>query len=246
MGRSIAWLYAHPEIEPDSLTAARIGALTARQNDGEPLAYLLESAEFHQVSLKLTPQVLVPRPETELLVELARRETREGGKLLELGTGSGAVALALAKVRPDLEITATDVSAEALECALQNARALACQLRQPPRFVCADWLAGINSEFDVIVSNPPYVAQDDACLTAPPLRFEPRLALDGGRDGLVALGAIVSAALPRLTPGGMLAVEHGFDQGAHVREMLGIRGYVGVDTVEDLAGHERVSLGLRA
>ena len=241
LGKSVAWLYAHPEIRADAPLQARIDALTARCRAGEPLAYLLERAEFHEITLKLTPHVLVPRPETEVLVETARREVVHGGKVLELGTGSGAVALALGKARPDLEITATDASEHALRCARDNAQ----RLGQAPRLMCSDWLHGINARFDAIVCNPPYVAEDDPCLTAPPLCFEPRMALDGGCDGLEAITKIITHALPRLRPGGMLALEHGFDQGARVRQMLGHQRYSGVATLKDLAGHERVSVGKR-
>ena len=242
MGQSIAWAFANPEIEPDARSSACIEALTKRLTRGEPLAYLLEKAEFHEVSLQVNASVLVPRPETELLVELARDEVVHGGRVLELGTGSGAVALALAGARPDVDITATDVCEKALRCARENAR----RLGQALTFLCADWFAGIEGGFDAILSNPPYVASDDACLTRPPLTFEPRRALDGGIGGLEALRRIVENALPRLTSGGMLALEHGFDQGAEVREMLERGGYKGTSTLHDLAGHERVSWGRRA
>jgi len=241
-GKSMAWTLAHPEIEPDANSSDCIEALTRRLEQGEPLAYLLERADFHDVSLKVNASVLVPRPETELLVELACDQIAEGAKVLELGTGSGAIALALAKARPDVDITATDVCEKALECARENAR----RLGQAPTFLCADWLAGIEGQFDAILSNPPYVAADDDCLTRLPLTFEPRHALDGGKDGLEALRRIVENALPRLNSGGMLALEHGFDQGEKMREMLEKKGYVNIATLHDLAGHERVSWGRRA
>ena len=199
------------------------------------------TAAFHELCLTLTPQALVPRPETELIVEVARREIVRGGLVLELGTGSGAIALALAKARPDLDITATDASDKALACAQENAR----QLAQAPRFVCADWFKGVCGNFDAILSNPPYVASNDACLQVPPLSFEPREALDGGPDGLDALRAIIADALPRLRSGGMLVLEHGCEQGARVREMLEKREFANVETRNDLAGHERVSIGRR-
>ncbi len=242
MGQSIAWAFANPEVEPDAASSACIEALIRRLEQGEPLAYLLEQTAFHDVSLKVNASVLVPRPETELLVELARDEIAHGAKVLELGTGCGAIALALAKARPDVDITATDVCEKALRCARENAR----RLGQAPVFLCAHWLAGIDGGFDAILSNPPYVASDDACLAQAPLTFEPRRALDGGIRGLEALRKIAGNALPRLNSGGMLALEHGFDQGAEVREMLDKGGYTGITTLRDLAGHERVSWGRRA
>lgn len=239
LDKSLAWIYAHPEVEANAQEGERLEKLTSRLRNGEPLAYLTGRIEFHNVQLRLTRKVLTPRPETELLVELAIEKLVEGARVLELGTGSGALALALAKARPDLAITATDVSQQALACATVNAR----RLGLPVEFVCTDWFCGIAGDFDAILSNPPYVASDDARLSAPPLSYEPRLALDGGKDGLEALALLIEQAPQRLTPGALLAMEHGHDQAGSARELMRQSGFTAIDTLRDLAGHERVSLG---
>ena len=241
LDRSLAWVYAHPEAELSDEDGQRFAALDARLRNGEPLSYLTETVEFYDVGLRVTRGVLSPRPETELLVDLAVEELASGGCVLELGTGSGAIALALAKARPDLHITASDTSQSAIACAAGNARQLGLKVD----LLRADWLCGIRGCFDAILANPPYIESGDACLASAPLSYEPRLALDGGEDGLDAFRCIIAASPERLNPGGMLALEHGHDQGGRVRNLFAASGFVGIKTLRDLAGHDRVSLGRR-
>ena len=225
--------------------------LLARRMSGEPLAYLTGTKEFWSLELEVTPDVLVPRPETELLVEwsLSFPRRRESSFcVLDLGTGSGAVALAIARENPQASITATDVSAAALAIANANAKRLGIRNVE---FVKADLykelgprLRGDDGGFDLIVSNPPYVAEHDPHLAD--LRFEPALALTSGADGLGALRAIVAAAPRYLRPDGWLLVEHGATQGAAVRDLFERAGFAGVETRRDLAGLERATGGRRA
>lgn len=220
--------------------------LLARRAAGEPLAYLTGTKEFWSLELDVTPAVLVPRPETELLVEwyLSFPRTREP-RVLDLCTGSGAIALAIAKERPDATVVATDVSVPALAVAQANGRRLglanvafaagAYFEALDPRF------RGEDGMFDAIVSNPPYVAEGDPHLAD--LAFEPAVALTSGRDGLEALRTIIADARPHLRPGGWLLLEHGTAQGAAVRALLAAAGFRHVQTRRDLAGHERASGG---
>jgi release factor glutamine methyltransferase len=223
----------HPQLE----------ALLARRARGEPIAYLTGRREFWSLALRVTPQVLVPRPETELLVEraLAHLPADTTAALADLGTGSGAVALALARERPRAHVYATDASAATLAVADENLRrcgAANVELRR------GEWLAALAGiGLDLIASNPPYVRSDDPALARGELAFEPRAALDGGPDGLAAIRAIVAQARPHLRPGGWLLLEHGHDQGAAVRAVLAASGYREVATHRDLAGHERVTEG---
>ena len=237
-GRSA--LAADPDrpLGPEELLA--LESLARRRLAGEPVAYLTGRREFWSLELEVTPDVLVPRPETELVVERLLSVLGGGGRgaVLDLGTGSGAIALAVAHERPDAEVTATDVSAAALAVAKRNAVRLG--LRNL-RFVEGSWfdpLAG--SRFDVIASNPPYVAAGDPALA---LAHEPRAALVGGTDGLAAIEAIVSAAPGHLESGGWLVVEHGASQGAAVRALFAAAGLAAVATRPDLAGHERATEG---
>lgn len=207
------------------------------------MAYLTGMQGFHALELRVTPEVLIPRPETELLVELALRKIPAGAEstVADLGTGSGAIALAIAQARPLAHVVATDVSHAALHVARGNAGSLG--LRNVV-FAQGDWCAALGDvRCDVIVSNPPYVADDDPHLDEGDLRFEPRAALVSGVDGLDAIRAIVRDARAHLRDGGWLLLEHGFDQGAAVRELLASRGYAGVFTERDLEGRERVSGG---
>ena len=239
LGKSLAWVFAHPEAQSSEAISERIASLRSRRAKGEPMAYLLEGVEFHDVWLRLTPEVLCPRPETELLVDWGINHITRGANVLELGTGSGAIALALAKARPDLAVTATDISERALDCAKQNAESLGIDMS----FITANWCRGIQGPFDAILSNPPYVAKDDSCLTAAPLAYEPRLALDGGVGGLEALDEIIGQAPRCLRQGGSLVLEHGFNQGRSVRALMQRVGFKKIESLRDLAGHERVSFG---
>jgi release factor glutamine methyltransferase len=230
--------------EPISAQAAlHFAALAQRRRLGEPVAYLTGRRGFWSLELEVTPAVLVPRPETELLVEWALESLRgrQAPRVADLGTGSGAIALALAAERPDARVLATDFSVEALEQARHNAAKLGIGNVE---FRHGDWCAGLgDEEFDLIVSNPPYVAADDPCLQA--LRHEPRRALVAGEGGLEALRRIVDTAQAHLRRRAALLLEHGASQAAGVRGLLGRAGYTAVETRPDLAGRERASGGLR-
>lgn len=241
--RPRSWLFAHGDDLLAGDARAAFEAMVARRVAGEPVAYITGSRGFWTLELAVTPDVLVPRPESELLVELAlaRIAMEKEACVLDLGTGSGAVALAIAKERPRAQVTATDASRAALAVAEGNARR---NHIGNVRFVHGDWYAPLgDARFDVIVSNPPYVAEGDPHLREGDLRFEPALALSCGSDGLAAIRAIVAGAPARLHPGGWLLIEHGWEQGAAVREMLREAGFVEVATARDLEQRERVSHG---
>jgi release factor glutamine methyltransferase len=233
-------LKSHPETVVDALDVQRYRHLLERRAAGEPLAYLTGSRDFWSLRLTVTPAVLVPRPETELLVERAlvlRAAPR--GRVADLGTGSGAVALALASARPHWQLTATEVSAEALLVARANAAQLhigSVEFRQGSWF---EPLAG--SCFDLVVSNPPYVAADDPAMTSGALAHEPRLALTPGADALACLRTIAHGAPRHLVRGGWLLLEHGAQQGEQLRAELVLAGFGYVRSHRDLAGHERVT-----
>lgn len=234
-------LVAHPELAVDAPAADRFAALAARRRAGEPLAYLLGRREFYGREFEVGPAVLVPRPETELLVDLAldALRGRAAPRVLDLGTGSGCIAITLALERPDAQVTGVDRATAALAIAQANAVALGARLS----LFESDWFGAVQDEFELIVANPPYVAEDDPHLDA--LAYEPRHALVAGRDGLDSLRIIVREAPAHLAPGGRLLVEHGHDQGAAVRRLLAQAGFDAVRTVRDAAGIERVGSGRR-
>jgi release factor glutamine methyltransferase len=241
--RPRSWLFAHGDAPVAEADASRFEALVARRAAGEPVAYLTGQRGFWRFTLAVTPDTLIPRPETELLVEaaLARLAATAPAKVADLGTGSGAIALAIASERPRAMVVATDRSEAALAVARANAQALALA---NVAFRAGDWCAPLGDErFDLIASNPPYVAGDDAHLCAGDLRFEPRDALTPGGDGLDALRRICTGAPAHLLPGGWLLLEHGHDQGAAVRALLDAAGFVEVATLPDLEGRDRVGLG---
>ncbi len=246
LGRDRGWLYAHGDAAVPVEAAARFDALVARRAAGEPVAYLVGRRGFWRFDLAVTPDTLVPRPETELLVELAlaRIPVDAGTRVADLGTGSGAIALAIAQERPLATVVATDRSAGALEVARGNAAALGVG---NVLFRAGDWLQPLAGErFDVIASNPPYIADDDAHLRQGDLRFEPRDALASGVDGLDAIRAIVRDAPAHLRPGGWLLFEHGWEQSEAARTLLHAAGFAGVETHRDLEGRDRVTLGRRS
>lgn len=239
-----AWLFAHPAQPVTAEQTKRFRNLLKRRAQGEPIAYLLGRREFWSLSLHVTPDVLIPRPETELLVQAALDfiPADAAWRVADLGTGSGAVALAIACERPRCEVHATEISPAALRIAVRNV-----EVHAPGRVRLHDgsWLEPLTGRFRVIVSNPPYVAEDDPHLQEGDCRFEPQLALTAGPDGLAAIRQIVEGARRFLEPGGLLALEHGFDQGAAVQALMGDAGYRAVHTIQDLEGRDRVTLGNR-
>jgi release factor glutamine methyltransferase len=243
LGCNRAWLAAH---ETDGLTqdeASAFSALCNRRRNGEPVAYLTGTREFWGLTLAVTPDVLIPRPETETLVEfaLSKLPRDRALRVLDLGTGSGAIALALAHDRPDATVLATDRSEAALAVARGNAQRLKLT---NVTFAAADWYAGVPpGTFDVIASNPPYIGAVDPHLQEGDLRFVPASALSPGVDGQSALRAIISGARDRLTPGGWLAVEHGYDQSDAVQALFRDAGFAEVVSLRDLAGIARVVAG---
>jgi release factor glutamine methyltransferase len=249
LGQGRAWLAAHAEDVLDRTQAESFFAMAKRRRDGEPVAYLTGVREFWGLPLLVSPAVLIPRPETETLVELALAHLPSDRpvRVLDLGTGSGAIALAIAHERPRAQVLATDRSAEALAVAGENAR----RLRLPNvEFACADWFEGLprgadGAPFDLVASNPPYVAARDPHLAEGDLRFEPQAALSPGGDGLGALRTIIAGAGERLVPGGTLAVEHGYEQSEAVRALFAAAGYAEIVIARDLAGIPRVVAGGR-
>ncbi len=234
-----AWLLAHGDGAVPAEASARFQELVQRLRDGEPMAYLIGSQDFYGLELQVDARVLVPRPDTETLVDwvLEVLPPTASADVLDLGTGSGAIALAIRHQRGRASVTAVDRSPEALDVARANAQRLGLDVR----FLQGDWLEGVSDHYDLIVSNPPYVAQDDAHL--PALRHEPEQALVAGQDGLDDLRRIASGAGARLRPGGWLLLEHGWHQAGAVRELLASQGYEGVSSRKDLAGIERCTGG---
>ena len=243
-----ASLIAHPERVLDESTQRRFKAQVSERADGMPVAYILGTREFYGRDFRVSPATLIPRPETEFLVEqaLARlsKQNRSANptstRVLDMGTGTGAIAISIA-LGGEFSVTATDVSVDALEIARNNAVALGASVE----FTKSNWFAELaDRQFDLIVSNPPYVAGNDAHLTQDDLRFEPPNALtDGSADGLASIRTIVTGAPRHLAPGGWLLFEHGYDQAAAARELLLEAGFVDLICIRDLAGIERVSGG---
>ena len=238
-----AWLIAHAGEALERSCADAFFALAKRRREGEPVAYLIGRREFWGLALSVSPAVLIPRPETETLVEagLERLARGAGLRVIDLGTGSGAIALAIAHERPDAHVFGTDVSEEALAIARANAQRLGLN---NVTFLRADWFAGLpDGPFDAILGNPPYVAPGDPHLTEGDLRFEPRSALTPGGDALQALTRIVTGARERLVAGGSLIVEHGYDQSAPVLRLFEGAGFEEIRPLRDLAGIPRVVAG---
>lgn len=247
LGVARAWLYAHPEHVPEAAAQARYADLLARRMEGEPVAYLLGCREFFGLDIKVTSATLIPRSDTELLVELALQRIpaviadAPAFRVLDMGTGSGAIALAIAHARPDVEVVAVDASSDALRVAGENAGRLGMK---NVRLLSSDWFAALAGEcYDLIVSNPPYIAESDEHLSRGDVRFEPLTALVSGADGLDDIRRIVRGAPTQLRPGGWLMLEHGYDQAERVRQLLRKAGFSGVASARDLAGIERASFG---
>jgi release factor glutamine methyltransferase len=221
-------------------------SLVSRRVNGEPIAYILGKKSFHNIELQVGSGVLIPRPETELLVEIVLAEIAQSAKrtrVLDLGTGSGAIALSIARATPLASLVATDQSTEALAIAKQNAQSL--NLLDQVQFLRGSWYAALPEEgqFDVIVSNPPYIAHQDPHLTQGDLRFEPQSALTDYASGLSCLEIIIAGADQYLKPGGLIAVEHGFDQSEAVVGLMKGVGLIEVQSHLDLAGHSRAASG---
>jgi release factor glutamine methyltransferase len=242
-GWSRSRLLAWPEAVLEPAASARFEALLARRLAGEPIAHIRGRQAFWTLDLKVTPDTLIPRPETELLVEIALEliDADRPCRVADLGTGSGAIAAALASERPGWQVIATDRSAAALAVAAANFRTLGLDNVMAVR---ADWLAPLAAgAFDLILANPPYVAAADPHLNAGDLPHEPRIALTPGPDGLAAIRRIAAGAVRCLAPGGLLALEHGCEQGSAARAVLRERGLGSVATRQDLAGLDRATLG---
>jgi release factor glutamine methyltransferase len=236
--RHRAWLLAHDTDSMDAPAMARLEALAGRRLLGEPLAYLTGHKEFFGLNLQVDTRVLVPRPDTETLVDWALTLLHTGGlQALDLGTGSGAIALALKASRPDLQVSAIDFSEAALSVAQANAR----HLQLDVLFSQGSWLTGVASTFNLIVANPPYIADSDPHLSA--LTFEPLQALTSGADGLKDLRCIIAQAPAHLYPGGWLLLEHGYDQAPAVCALLLAAGFCAVQSRNDLSNIARCSGG---
>jgi release factor glutamine methyltransferase len=243
LGRRRTWLHAWPEVTLSPGQAEHFDEWIARRAAGEPIAYLLGEREFWSLTFAVSPDVLIPRPETEGLVSIALDHLRTTAvtepRILDLGTGSGCVALALAHERPDARVTAVEAAGPTLEIARANA---ARHGIVNVEFIEGNWFAPLGSRrFDVIVSNPPYIATGDPHLTAGDVRFEPVTALDGGPDGLHGLREIAAGAPHHLPPGGLGAVEHGADQADAVVSLFTAEGLTTVETHADDAGLPRIT-----
>lgn len=238
-----AWLIAHANdaLRPD--IHADFASLLNRRLLGEPMAYILGYREFYGLKLKTTPDTLIPRPDTETLVEaaLAKISPLTAERILDLGTGTGAIALAIASNRTETQMTAVDASPAALNIAVENAKNLNIS---NIHFMLSDWFAALEHEkFDVIVSNPPYIEKNDAHLTEGDLRFEPMSALASGEDGLDDISKIIDDCLVYLKPQGWLMLEHGYHQALQVADLMAQIGLTHIETIKDLGGNDRVTIG---
>lgn len=236
------YLYTHPEAIVSLSLATDFSSLIAKRATGYPLAYLIGNKEFWSLQLTVTTATLIPRPETELLVETLLELTDKDNRhdMLDLGTGTGAIAIAVAKERPLASITATDISTEALATAVINARR---HKTSNIRFIKSDWFSELgHARFNYILSNPPYVETHNPGFINTGIRYEPRIALDGGNMGLQAFQRIISAAGAFLANPGWLVLEHGYTQGQSIRDMLKHYRFEDISTRRDYAGHERISL----
>jgi release factor glutamine methyltransferase len=240
--KSRTYLFTWPEKKPDNATQAAFMRLLSERLRGIPIAYLTGQREFWTLNLKVTPDTLIPRPETELLVETALALLPPSPtNILDLGTGTGAIALAIASERPDSQVTACDFSATALAVAAENASANNILNIQ---FILSDWFSALPAQrFDIIVSNPPYIEVDDPHLAQGDVRFEPLTALTAGQDGLDDIRHIVKTAAQWLQTDGWLLLEHGYQQGTAVTARLQASGFQNVRCLPDLTGNDRVSIG---
>ena len=239
-------LLSRDDMELSSEASLQWQSLQSKRLAGEPIAYLIGKRGFHDIELYVAPGVLIPRPETELLVEIGLQEIARlhgSAKVLDLGTGSGAIALAIANASPHALVTATDQSFEALDIAKTNAQLLKLEARV--QLMQGSWYEALSSDtqFDIILSNPPYISILDPHLNQGDLRFEPISALTDHASGLTCLEAIIDGAKVHLNPNGLIAIEHGFDQSDEVVDLLKTSGLSDIQTYLDLAGHHRVASG---
>lgn len=236
LGKPRTWLLAHDDETVDACTREKFARQLERRRQGEPLAYITGTKEFWSLEIRVTPDTLIPRAETELLVELALAliPEKEGIRAADLGTGSGAIAIALAHERPEWNLVATDISPAALTVARNNAERLGCA---NVVFIEADWFSALTGTFDIIVSNPPYVRTADPHLAN--LGHEPGQALIAGDDGLDEIRRIIEGASALLTADGFIILEHGYDQQAAVCDLLEAGGYRQIRTASDLSGQPR-------
>jgi release factor glutamine methyltransferase len=242
-GKSRTHFRAFAESEVTAAEALLYRRLIEQRQSGQPIAYLTGTREFWSLNFEVTSDVLIPRPETELLVEIALEWIRilPKPRVLDLGTGSGAIPISIAKERPDAELTAVELSPNALALAKNNA----IRLGAPRiRFLLGDWLQALPSAepFDLIVSNPPYISDQDGHLESGDLRYEPRSALASGPEGLDAIRTIAREARAFIRPGGGLALEHGFQQAPAIHAILADQGYHSIETRTDLQRHPRVTM----
>ena len=238
-------LYANPELELPASRSEAFRKLVKQRAAGQPVAYLVESSEFWSLPLKVNPSVLIPRPDTERLVEAALSKIPESAdwRIADLGTGSGAIALAIASERPKCEIHATDISPAAVGVARENARQLGYSQVKVHR---GSWTEPLKGKFHLVVSNPPYIDANDPHLDRGDLRFEPRSALCPGTDGLSAIREISQLAQAILVDGGWLMFEHGWEQGPATRQVMKEAAYTRLETLKDLQNHDRVTVGEKA
>jgi release factor glutamine methyltransferase len=244
--KSRTYLYTHPDEQLSKAQWQTFQQFLSKRVQGVPIAYLTGTREFWSLPLKVCEDTLIPRPETELLVELTLTLLKDKfqAQILDLGTGSGAIALACASERPDWHVLACDCSPGALQTAEENAARLNITNVE---FYCSNWFEKIaeTQKFDAIITNPPYIAVDDPHLIRGDVRFEPSLALVAGDNGLAAIKYIIQHSLARLHPGGLLLIEHGFDQKSAVESMLNDYGYSDLQCWQDWQGNDRVSGGKR-
>ncbi len=240
-----SYLYTWPELDISEDQLMNAQQLLQRRQNGEPVAYILGRRDFWDFRVEVSPATLIPRPETELLVELALQRFAPDSNLdiADLGTGSGILAIALAREFSKSKVSAVDLSEAALEVAKRNAEVLHVDNID---FFGGSWFASLHDKrFDLVISNPPYIEDEDHHLQQADVRFEPRSALASGADGLDDIRIIAVQVMDHLKPDGVLAVEHGFQQGAKVREIFSAAGFVQVETLQDLQGHDRVTVGSR-
>ena len=240
LGKARSYLFTWPERELDARQQSRFSSLLTRRIQGEPVAHLIGEREFFGHAFRVTADTLIPRPDTEILVEKALSLNLPAqARVVDLGTGTGAIGVSLALAQPDWHVTLVDLSEAALQVAGDNARRLGAAVTCLP----GSWLLPCSGPFELIVSNPPYIKENDHHLGEGDVRFEPRSALVAPDNGLADLAAIVQQATGKLVAGGWLLLEHGFEQGEAVRTLLAQAGFVQVGTAQDLGGNDRVTFG---